>query len=103
MSHKGDPYDNAVAKNFFSCLKCELVHHKRYATKAVAQTDIFAYVEAFYNAIRPHSALAWLSPKTFEQRFSFVVTIRRLNSCKCLRFFPFLLAFSCLFYREGLR
>ena len=28
MSRKGDPYDNAVAENFFSCLKCELVHHK---------------------------------------------------------------------------
>ena len=27
MSRKGDPYDNAVAENFFSCLKCELVHH----------------------------------------------------------------------------
>ena len=69
MSRKGDPYDNAVAENFFSCLKCELVHHKRCATRAVAQTDIFAYVEAFYNAIRPHSALGWLSSKTFEQRF----------------------------------
>ena len=26
MSRKGDPYDNAVTENFFSCLKCELVH-----------------------------------------------------------------------------
>lgn len=70
MSRKGDPYDNAVAENFFSCLKCELVHHKRYATRAAAQTDIFAYIEAFYNSIRPHSSLGWLSPKTFELRFS---------------------------------
>ena len=28
MSRKGEPYDNAVAENFFSCLKCELVNHK---------------------------------------------------------------------------
>ena len=30
MSHKGAPYNNAVAENFFSCLKCELIHLKHY-------------------------------------------------------------------------
>ena len=44
MSGKGDPYDNAVAENFFSCLKCELVHHKHYRTRAEAQADIFSYI-----------------------------------------------------------
>ena len=44
MSRKGDPYDNAVAENFFSCLKCELVHHKHYKTRSEAQADIFAYI-----------------------------------------------------------
>lgn len=39
MSRKGDPYDNAVAENFFSCLKCELVHHKHYKTKDEAQIE----------------------------------------------------------------
>ena len=57
MSRRGDPYDNAVAENFFSCLKCELVHLKHYPTRADAQDDVFAYLEAFYNTIRPHSAL----------------------------------------------
>ena len=66
MSRKGDPYDNAVAENFFSCLKCELIHLKHYPTRASAQTDVFAYIEAFYNTIRPHSALGWLSPTQFE-------------------------------------
>ncbi|MEG1523999.1 MAG: IS3 family transposase [Clostridia bacterium] len=33
MSRKGDPCDNAVAENFFSCLKCELIHLTRFATK----------------------------------------------------------------------
>ncbi len=37
MSRKGDPYDNAVAENFFSCLKCELTHLKQYPTRAAAQ------------------------------------------------------------------
>ena len=66
MSRKGKPYDNAVAENFFSCLKCELVHHKRYRTGSEAQADIFAYIEAYYNSVRPQSALNWLSPVEYE-------------------------------------
>ena len=66
MSRKGDPYDNAVAENFFSCLKCELVHLRLYETRMMAQSDIFAYIEAFYNRVRPHSAIGWLSPTSFE-------------------------------------
>lgn len=66
MSRRGDPYDNAVAENFFSCLKCELIHLKHYPTRAAAQMDVFSYLEAFYNAIRPHSALGWVSPARFE-------------------------------------
>lgn len=70
MSRKGDPYDNAAAENFFSCLKCELIHLNHYATRAQAQTDIFRYIEGFYNTLRPHSALGWLSPRNFQARFS---------------------------------
>lgn len=66
MSRRGDPYDNAVAENFFSCLKCELIHLKQYATRTQAQTDVFAYLETFYNTVRPHSALGWVSPTQFE-------------------------------------
>ena len=66
MSRRGDPYDNAVAENFFSCLKCELVHLTHYSTRAIAHADVFAYIEGFYNTTRPHSALDWLSPHQFE-------------------------------------
>ncbi len=66
MSRKGDPYDNAVAENFFSCLKCELIHLKHYPTRVSAQTDIFAYLETYYNTTRLHSALGWISPGQFE-------------------------------------
>lgn len=65
MSRKGDPYDNAVAENFFSCLKCELVHLQHYATRAQAIMSIFSYIEAFYNPVRLHSALGWRSPNAF--------------------------------------
>jgi len=67
MSRKGDPYDNAVAENFFSCLKCELIYLKHYQTRDEAKLDIFAYIEAFYNNIRPHSALGWISPNAFDK------------------------------------
>ena len=67
-SRKGTPYDNAVAENFFSCLKYELIHLKHYPTRASAQADVFAYMETFYNTVRPHSALSWLSPTQFEAR-----------------------------------
>lgn len=60
MSSKGAPYDNAVAENLFSYFKCELIHLKQYPTQVSAQSD--AYLEIFYNTIRPHSALSWLSP-----------------------------------------
>lgn len=74
MSRKGDPYDNAVAENFFSCLKCELVHLRHFKTRREAQTAIFAYIEAFYNTVRPHSAIGWLSPLAFERRLAGCLT-----------------------------
>ena len=67
-SDQGDPYDNAVAENFFSCLKCELVHLRRFDSRRAAQADLFTYIEAFYNTIRPHSSLGWLPPRDFEKR-----------------------------------
>ena len=70
MSRKGDPYDNAVAENFFSCLKCELVHHKHYQTRNEAQADIFSYIETYYNPVRPQSGLNWLSPLAYEHLIS---------------------------------
>lgn len=59
-----------VAENFFSCLKCELVYHKHYRTRSEAQADIFAYIEAYYNSMRPQSALNWLSPVEYEHLLS---------------------------------
>ena len=70
MSRKGDPYDNAVAENFFSCLKCECVHLKHYSSRAAAKTDIFAYIETFYNPVRPHSSIGWVAPDIFARSLS---------------------------------
>jgi transposase InsO family protein len=69
MSRKGDPYDNAVAENFFSCLKCECVFLRQFPTRSSAQAAIFSYIEAFYNRVRPHSGIGWSAPTTFETAF----------------------------------
>ena len=68
MSHKGDCWDNAVAESFFSTLKTERVHHRLYRSRAEARRDIFEYIEVFYNRVRLHSTLGYLSPAQFECR-----------------------------------
>ena len=70
MSLKGDPYDNAVAENFFSCLKCECVHLRHFASRAQAMADVFAYIETFYNPVRPHSSIGWRPPDAFARALS---------------------------------
>lgn len=69
MSGKGDCYDNAVMESFFGTLKNEWVHHQKYETRSFARTDIFSYIEGFYNTVRLHSSLGYLSPNEFETKF----------------------------------
>jgi transposase InsO family protein len=68
MSRKGDCWDNAVAESFFSTLKTERVHHRLYRDRAEARRDIFEYIAVFYNRVRLHSTLGYLSPAQFESR-----------------------------------
>jgi putative transposase len=66
MSRTGNCYDNAVMESFFSTLKCEWVHHQDYKTRKEASRDIFDYIAGFYNTVRRHSTLGYLSPNEFE-------------------------------------
>jgi len=68
MSRKADCYDNAPMESFFHTLKTELVHHRKYATRAEAQRDIFAYIEGFYNRTRLHSSIGYISPIDMERK-----------------------------------
>jgi putative transposase len=67
MSRRADCWDNAVAESFFATLKVELVHNAAWATRAAARTELFEYLELFYNGQRRHSALGYLSPRAFER------------------------------------
>jgi len=68
MSRKGNCWDNAVAESFFGSLKKELVHHVRFTNREQARAAIFDYIEIFYNRIRIHSSLNYLTPEEFEQK-----------------------------------
>jgi putative transposase len=67
MSGVAQCWDNAPVESFFASLKKELVHHEAYTTREEAKASIFEYVEAFYNRVRRHSSLGFLSPEEFER------------------------------------
>lgn len=66
MSRKGCCYDNAAMESFFHTLKVECVHRETFRTRKEASQSIFDYIETFYNRIRKHSALDYVSPVQFE-------------------------------------
>jgi putative transposase len=68
MSHVGECYDNAAMESFFSTLKGECVDRTRFTTRQEARQTIFEYLECFYNRVRRHSTLAYVSPVEFEQQ-----------------------------------
>ncbi|MEB0013084.1 IS3 family transposase [Glaciimonas sp. Gout2] len=70
MSRKGNCYDNAPMESCWGSLKNELVHHRRYATRAEAEASIGEYIEIFYNRQRRHSRLGYLSPAAFADNFN---------------------------------
>jgi len=67
MSRKGNCWDNAMMESFFATLKKERVHHEVYETRDAARQSVFEYIELFYNTVRRHSALGYISPEEFEQ------------------------------------
>lgn len=69
MSRKGDCWDNAPMESFWGTLKNELVHHRRYRTRAQAIQEITEYIEIFYNRQRKQARLGYLSPAAFTKHF----------------------------------
>ena len=67
MSGKGNCYDNAMVETFFKTLKSELVWRTAFQTRAEAYYALARYIDGFYNPIRRHSALDFVSPAQFER------------------------------------
>jgi putative transposase len=68
MSGKGNCYDNAMVETFFKTLKSELVWRTIFYTRIEAEDAIARYIDGFYNPVRRHSALDFISPVQFEKR-----------------------------------
>ena len=68
MSRRGKCWDNAVAESFLSNLKSEKNKKRIYQTRAEAKSEIFDYIEGFYNRVRRHKHLDQLSPLEFERK-----------------------------------
>ncbi len=66
MSRRGNCYDNAVAERFFWSLKHEWTNHEEYADLDEARGSVFKYIETFYNSVRLHQTLDYLSPNDYE-------------------------------------
>ena len=66
MSRRANCYDNATMESFWATLKLELVYRRCFDTRAQARSQIFDYIETFYNRQRAHSALNYQSPVDFE-------------------------------------
>jgi transposase InsO family protein len=68
MNGVGSWYDNAPMESFFASLKMEAAHHRIYRTQVEARTALFDYIEVFYNRVRRHSSLGYLSPAIYVQQ-----------------------------------
>jgi transposase InsO family protein len=66
MSAKGNCYDNAAMESWNHSLKVEAIHGERFATRANARSQVFDYIEVYYNRQRLHSTLGYKSPEEFE-------------------------------------
>jgi len=70
MSARAHPYDNAWTESFIGTLKHEMLQGGCFENAGDARTEIFEYIEGYYNTHRKHSALGYLSPSQFEAHLS---------------------------------
>jgi putative transposase len=69
MSEVGQCWDNAPMESFFGRLKCEVSSSEMFATRDQARAELFEYLEVFYNRVRLHSSLGFVSPTEFERAY----------------------------------
>lgn len=70
MSRKGDCWDNSVVESFFGTLKQERVQWRQYQTRTEAKKDVLEYITMFYNSVRLHSYLGYVSPNQYETQMT---------------------------------
>jgi transposase InsO family protein len=70
MSRADDAYDNAFAESLFSRYKAELLEDGAFSDVEEARMETFNYIECYYNRVRRHSSLGYLSPEEYERKFA---------------------------------
>ena len=68
MGRAGSALNNAISESFVACLKAEFLHSRhRFPSREAARIAVFDYIEGFYNRVRRHSSLGYLSPSDYEE------------------------------------
>jgi putative transposase len=68
MSRSGNVWDNAAMESLFSSLKTERIGKKVYRTRDESRADVFDCIERFYNTVRRHSTIGYVSLVEFERK-----------------------------------
>ena len=66
MSARANPYENAWTESFIGTLKLEMLQDGCFENASDARTEIFEYIEGYYNTHRKHSAIGYQTPVQFE-------------------------------------
>jgi putative transposase len=69
MSGKGNCWDNAPTESLWGRLKVGRLYGRKFATRRQAMDEVIDWIN-FYNHKRLHSTLGYVSPMTFEQRWT---------------------------------
>jgi len=70
MSRAGESYDNPFAESFFSRYKAELLEGGLFSDVVEARLESFNYIEGYYNGVRRHSSLGYVSPEEYERQYA---------------------------------
>ena len=70
MSKRGDCYDDTAMESWNHSFKVEAEHGKRFLTRYAARTATFEYISVYYNRVRLHERLGYLSPDASEAKYS---------------------------------
>ena len=67
MSRRANCWDNAPMESFFATLKREMYWNRSW-TRQRLRTEIFEFIEVYYNRQRLHSTLSYQTPVGFEKK-----------------------------------